>query len=42
MDGGRTIIRKVTRKVKVNIFEESDALAMLGNIVLNVVHVVHK
>jgi len=34
-------MRKVIRKGKVNGFEASDALAMLGIVVLNVLHVVH-
>ena len=41
MDSGSTIMRKVIRKGKVNGFEASDALAMLGIVVLNVLHVVH-
>ena len=41
MDSGSTIMRKLIRKGKVNIFELSDSLAMLGTIVLNVVHDVH-
>jgi len=38
MDCGNTYMRKVTRKDKVNGSEVSDALAMLGTVVLNVVH----
>ena len=41
MNGGRTIMRKVIRKGKINGFEVSYALAKLGTVVLNVVHVVY-
>ena len=39
---GSTNMRRVTRKGKVNGSGVSDALAMLGTVVLNVVHDVHK
>jgi len=42
MDNGSTIISKVIKKGKVNGFEVSYALAMLGRIVLNVVHGAHR
>jgi len=42
MDDGRIIMRKVTRKGKVNGLEASYALAMFGTVVLNVVYVVKK
>lgn len=42
MDDDITVMRKVTRKGKVNGFEVSGALAMLGMISLNVVHAMHK
>lgn len=35
-------MRKVIRKGKVNGFEVPDALAKLGIIVLNIVHVIHR
>jgi len=35
-------MRKVTRKGKVNGSKASDVWVMLGTIVLNVVHVMHK
>jgi len=41
MDDGQTVMRKVIRKGKVNRFEMSDSLAMLGTIVLDVEHVLH-
>ena len=42
MYSGRIVMRKVTRKGKVNGFEVSYALAMLGTVVLNVVHDMHR
>jgi len=42
MDGGNTDMRKVTRKDKVNGSKVLDAVAMLGTVFLNVVHVVHE
>jgi len=42
MDSGRTVMTKVTMKGKVSVFGASNALGMLGTIVLNVVHVVHE
>lgn len=39
MDDGRIVIWKVIKKGKVNGFDVSDALAILGTVVLNVVHV---
>ena len=42
MDGGSIDMRKVTKKGKVNGFEVLDAMAKLGTLVLNGVHVVHK
>lgn len=42
MDGGSIVMRKVTGNDKVNGFEASYALAMLGNVVVNVTHVVHE
>ena len=42
MDSSSADTRNVTRKGKVNGSKVSDALAMLGTIVLNVVHVLHK
>lgn len=42
MDDGRTIMGKVIKKGKVNGFEASYALAMLGTFVLNVVHALHE
>lgn len=41
MDSGNTIMRKVIKKGEGNGFEASHALAMLGMVVLNVVHNVH-
>ena len=41
MDGGGTIVRKVTKKDKLNGFKALDALSMLETIVLNVVHFMH-
>ena len=38
MGGGRTIMRKVIMKGKVNGSEASYGLARLGKVVLNVVH----
>jgi hypothetical protein len=35
-------MRKVIRKCKVNGFDVSDSLAMLGTVILNFLHVVHK
>jgi len=42
MDGGSIVMGKVIGKGKVNGFEASYSLAMLGNIVLNVVDVLHE
>jgi len=42
MDGGSTDMRTVTSKGKVNGSEVLDALAKLGTMILNVVHVMHK
>ena len=42
MESGSIVMIKITRKYKVNGFEVSEALAMLGIIVLNIVHVVHE
>jgi len=42
MDDDRTVMRNVTRKGKVNGSEASGALAMLGTIVLNIMHDMHK
>ena len=42
MDNGNIVMRKVTRKGKVNGFEASYALAMLGAIVLIVAHLLHE
>ena len=42
MDHGSIDMRKVTRKDRVNGYEAANALAMLGIVVLNVVHVMHK
>ena len=41
MDGGRIVVRKLIKNGKVNGFEVSNSLAMLGTVVLDVVHVVH-
>ena len=41
MDGSNIVMRKVARKGKVNGFEASYALAILGTIVLNVADVLH-
>jgi len=38
MDSGSIDVRRVTIKGKLNGYEVSDALPMLGTIVLNVVH----
>jgi len=42
MDDNKTVKRKVTMKGKVNGSKVLGALALLGMIVLNVVHVMHK
>jgi len=42
MDGSSIIMRKITKKGKVNGLEASYALYMLGTIVLNVAHVLHE
>jgi len=42
MENDKTVMRKVTMKGKVNGYEVLGALAMLGKIVLNVVHAMHK
>jgi len=41
MDYCRTVLEKVIKKGKVNGIEVSYALAMMGTIVLDVVHVFH-
>ena len=41
MDDRSIVMRKVTGKGKVNGFEASYALAILGTIVLNVAHLLH-
>jgi len=42
MDSGSAEMRKVTTKCKVNGFEASYVLAMLGTIVLNISDVLHE
>ena len=42
MGGSGIVMRKVIGKGKVNGFEASYALAMLGTIVLNVAHILHE
>ena len=42
MDDDEIVMGKVIKKGEANGFEASDALAMLGTIVLNVVHGVHR
>jgi len=41
MDDGGTVMGRVIKKGKVNGFEASYALAILGTIVLDVAHVFH-
>ena len=41
MDDDREFVVNVIKKRKVNGFEVSYALAMLGNVVLDVAHVLH-
>lgn len=41
MDSGGTVMGKVIKKGKVNGFEVSYALTILGVVVLNVAHVLH-
>jgi len=42
MDDGGTVMRKVSRKGKVNIFEASDALPTIGMVCVDFVHALHR
>jgi len=42
MDNDKIVMGKIIKKDKLNGLEASYALAMLGTVVLNVVHVVHE